>query len=245
MKSTIKTQRVERCQVAEILSEPKRLTDVDYKRKNHEQLRKKQEENRRKKEETLNPPKEPFKIKRFQKVQSLVYKSPEEQKQAKTKPKKQVTGGPTIVTYNPEYNPEESKNYIKENARAAVEAEPPRENSKTQENAQSLNPNYGKVPKYLEDFKQEQHQKDEVKRLKEEQAKCPSGMRLMPEQERVETLRMLEVAREETFQGLNKLPIASNTQQVAKRRNEYEKKLNEIEDAIKTFSRPKVYVAID
>ena len=42
-------------------------------------------------------------------------------------------------------------------------------------------------------------------------ANCPPGMKLMPDAERVETLEMLHKGKEEVFQAINKLPIASNT----------------------------------
>lgn len=73
----------------------------------------------------------------------------------------------------------------------------------------------------------------------------PPGMRLMSREEQQETLEMLMKGKEEVFQGINKLPIASNTGAVRRRRKELEDKLEEIENAIKTFSRPKVYVSID
>ena len=101
MKPTIKTQRIEKCQVAEILSEPKRLTDVNYKKKNYNQLKQAQEDNRKKKEEEeTRPSKEPFKIKRFQNVESVVFKNPDQVK----KPTKRVSSAkqPIIVTYNPD-----------------------------------------------------------------------------------------------------------------------------------------------
>lgn len=80
--------------------------------------------------------------------------------------------------------------------------------------------------------------------MQEEAANCPPGMRLVSEQERVETLEMLRKGREDTFQAINSLPIANVTGAVRRRRQENEEKLTEIEKAIASFSRPKVYVSL-
>ena len=158
MKPTIKTQRIEKCQVAEILSEPKRLTDVNYKKKNYNQLKQAQEDNRKKKEEEeTRPSKEPFKIKRFQNVESVVFKNPDQVK----KPTKRVSSAkqPIIVTYNPddqgvsENKPELKKDYIKDNAKAAITQTATKTMEAPLEDAKVLNPNYGKVPQYLEEYK--------------------------------------------------------------------------------------------
>ncbi|CAG9331537.1 unnamed protein product [Blepharisma stoltei] len=247
MKPTIRTQRVERCQVAELMAPPKRLTDVDYKRKNYQNLKKSQEENKKKKEEEeTRPQKEPFKLSRFKNVESIVYKNPEEVK----KPRKASApvGGPQVVVYDPEdegvTRNDGEKDYVKDNYKAAIVQAPIKPVEKQEENAKALNPNYGKVPQYLEDYKAQREADRETKRRQEEDAKCPPGMRLMPEEERLETLEILQKGKDDVWMLINKLPIASNTQSVIRRREEYEKKLQELENAIKTFSRPKVYVAL-
>ena len=253
MNPTIKVQRQEKCQVAELMGVPKRTSEVNYARKNYESLRKQQEENKRRKDdEILNPPKEPFKLKRFQKVTSVVYKDPDEVKATK-KPRAPPPPepGPKIVTYDAEFAPPEpvpqpkGKNYVRDNAVQAIETAAPKPAPKQVSDAKALNPSYGKVPHYLEEFKHQHEVQREQRRLAEEAANCPPGMRLLPEAERLETLEMLEKGKDEVYQAINRLPIASNTGAVQRRRQEYENKLNEIETAIKTFSRRKVYVSIN
>jgi uncharacterized coiled-coil protein SlyX len=78
----------------------------------------------------------------------------------------------------------------------------------------------------------------------EENAQYPPGMRLMSEDERLDTLEMLLKAKEDTMQEYNKLPIAANSLAVKRKRDDLEAKLQEIEKALKTFTRPKVYVAV-
>jgi Calmodulin-binding len=250
MKPIIKTQRIEKCQVAEILSEPKRLTDVNYKKKNYEQLKQAQQDNRKKKnEEETRPPKEPFKIKRFQNVGSVVYKDPEELK--KNKERVASAKQPLVVTYDPddqgvqENKPDLKKDYIKENAKAAISQTQAKLVEQIEENPKVLNPNYGKVPHYIEEYKIQREYQIEKKKIQEEQAKCPPGMKLMPESERLETLEILQKGKDDVWQCINKLPIASNTLTVQRKRAEYESKLIELENAIKTFSKPKVYVALN
>lgn len=253
MKPTIKVQRTEKCQVAEILSEPKRMTDVNYEKKNYTSLKQTQNENRKKKqEEETRPPKEPFKIKRFQNVESVVYKKPEDVK--KQKPAKERASSatqPIIVTYNPEDEGQMApkadgkKDYIKENAKAAISTTNNKVQTTAEPTPKTLNPSYGKVPQYIEEYKNQREILIEKRRQDEEQAKCPPGMKLMPEHERVETLEILQKGKDEVWQAINKLPIASNTMTVQKRRAEYEAKLQELENAIRTFSKPKVYVALN
>lgn len=50
---------------------------------------------------------------------------------------------------------------------------------------------------------------------------------------------------EELVTQLNALPVRVDTLRVKTKKSELEKKLVEIEDAIKIFSRPKVFVKLD
>lgn len=241
MKSTTKIQRQERCQVAEILSTPKRTTDIDYAKKNQEILRKRQKDNRKRKEDETLPQKQPFKIKRFQNVESVVFKDPQDSRQPRRPPKAPEPTGPRVVTYTAEYvPPAESPHSSQKDFSTQEPADP----SKQGLTAKSLNPNYGKVPRYLEEFKSKRSEELELKRKTIENADCPEGMRLMPEDERQDTLLMLDKGKEEVFQAINKLPIANNSGTIQRRRKNYEEKLTEIEAAVKMFSRPRVYVAL-
>lgn len=238
MKGTIRLVRNDGSQVGALLSAPKRATDIDYKKLNYENLRKKQEENKNRKDEiSSRPPKEPFKIQRFKNVASVVLSSSESRRTMSVPPAgpqiQQIVGGPKIVTYDANY---ETPNPIKNQSKSKLDPEA--------NHAKALNPNYGKVPHYLDDYKEQRRVVEEEKTRKEEQANCPSGMRLMPEEERVVTLDHLEKSKVEVFNNINKLPIASNTRAVQLRRQDLETKLEEIENAVKIFSRPKVYVAI-
>lgn len=71
---------------------------------------------------------------------------------------------------------------------------------------------------------------------------CPPGMTLMPESERLDTLRVLEGNEREIQQALFKMPLQITTPSQKKRKEALEAKLQEIESAKKIFSRAKVYV---
>jgi hypothetical protein len=103
-------------------------------------------------------------------------------------------------------------------------------------------PNYGKTPKYIEKYKEEAKEKQEFK-LEQRAAKMrPPGTRVLPENERIETLEKLEQNKKEVIAIMNQLPISMRTENLKKHKIELENKLTEIERAIETFSRKVVYV---
>lgn len=71
--------------------------------------------------------------------------------------------------------------------------------------------NYGKLPNYVRKYKAEAEE-DEIQRMvEEERAKIPAGTRLMPEEERLETLKELQDSKKELNATLEKLPVVSKT----------------------------------
>jgi len=65
----------------------------------------------------------------------------------------------------------------------------------------------------------------------------------MPEEERLETLADLRLAKEATSNQLERLPITAKTMKSEKHKKELEEKLAKLDRAIDTFSKKKVYVA--
>ncbi|XP_068706054.1 enkurin domain-containing protein 1-like [Montipora foliosa] len=103
----------------------------------------------------------------------------------------------------------------------------------------------GKVPKYLK-IRQEQWKQEEATRIANTpDPSIPPGHNLMPTDERLQTLDSLRKNHEELVVQLNALPVRVDTLRVKTRKSELERKLVEIEDAIKIFSRPKVFVKVD
>ena len=71
-----------------------------------------------------------------------------------------------------------------------------------------------------------------------------SGMRLLPENERLETLSVLQKNRSEIERALQSLPLKIETLGQIRRRDEMERRMREIEEGLKVFSRPKVLVKL-
>ncbi|XP_011871790.1 PREDICTED: uncharacterized protein LOC105564190 [Vollenhovia emeryi] len=102
----------------------------------------------------------------------------------------------------------------------------------------------GVVPKYLRDRKeaQEKEQKAKTEALHSD---CPDGHVPLPDNERKETLRLLKKNYQDYVNELNMMPIKTDTLRAQRRKIEIEKQLSKLEEGIKVFSRPKVYVKIN
>ena len=85
----------------------------------------------------------------------------------------------------------ETKNYVHANVNKAVFDMQPKQPKETQEET-FKHKNQGKVPSYLNKYAKEREEKQRQKELEAENAKHPPGTRLMPEEERVETLNDLK-----------------------------------------------------
>jgi hypothetical protein len=72
----------------------------------------------------------------------------------------------------------------------------------------------------------------------------PPGTRLMPENERLETLNDLQAAKKATNDQLESLPITSKSLKMDAHKKELANKLDRLEKAIDTFSKEKVYVQL-
>lgn len=133
----------------------------------------------------------------------------------------------------------EARNFQKENARKVIHTKP---SSAGKENPAKTK-DYGKVPKYLRQRQQELAQEEEIRQeLANMDMDCPEGMRLLPEAERVDTLKILENNRGKVTTEIGAMPFVIDTLGLRKRKQALENKLKEIDEAIKIFSRRKVYV---
>ena len=104
--------------------------------------------------------------------------------------------------------------------------------------------NYGKVPEYLNKYNREREAAQRQRLIDEENAKLPAGTRLMPDEERVQTLNELKFAVKQTNTELEKLPIVAKSLRMAQHKRDLEEKLTKLERAIETFSKNKVYIQI-
>ncbi|KAG6438661.1 enkurin domain-containing protein 1-like [Manduca sexta] len=102
----------------------------------------------------------------------------------------------------------------------------------------------GVLPKYLRERKEQIQKEAEGATVDDEHTSCPPGHVTLPDTERKETLRMLRNSFAELVSELNKLPVKTDTLKMRNRKMELEKQLAKLEEGIKVFSRPKVFVKI-
>nr|CAD7257706.1 unnamed protein product [Timema shepardi] len=101
-----------------------------------------------------------------------------------------------------------------------------------------------RVYRYLRD-RQEQWQKAlEAKLANIPDPLCPEGHVPLPDQERKETLNLLRNSYAEMVKELNMMPVRSDTLRARQRKIELESQLNKLEDGIKVFSRPRVFIKV-
>ena len=101
----------------------------------------------------------------------------------------------------------------------------------------------GQLPKYLVARKAEEQRRLEA----EEQfdPECPPNHTPLPDHERRNTLHLLKKSQADIMREMSMLPVAQDTLRVRKLYQELEGKLNQIEEGLKIFSQPKVYVIND
>ncbi|CAK1550316.1 unnamed protein product [Leptosia nina] len=102
----------------------------------------------------------------------------------------------------------------------------------------------GVLPKYLRERKEQTAKEQETVTVEDDHVICPPGHVTLPDNERKETLRMLRNSFAELVSELNKMPVKTDTLRMRNRKMELEKQLAKLEEGIKVFSRPKVFVKI-
>ncbi|XP_071543794.1 uncharacterized protein [Panulirus ornatus] len=101
----------------------------------------------------------------------------------------------------------------------------------------------GKIPKYILARKEEDRRKAELALAADPD--CPPGHTPLPDHERRNTLHLLRKSQAEVMRELSSLPVAQDTLRLKKVRQGLEEKLTQIEDGLRIFSQPKVYVMND
>ncbi|MEW5301363.1 MAG: hypothetical protein WDW36_004226 [Sanguina aurantia] len=135
------------------------------------------------------------------------------------------------------------RNFVQENKMGAVA--PARALARTPSDDGSkylAKRDYGRVPAYLVERKMEMAADYEASIRAKEAALIPPGMRMLDEEERLETLAILTRNRAEIDRAIQGLPIIIETPGQIRRKDELERRLQEIEDAFRIFCRPKVMV---
>ncbi|NXX83142.1 ENKD1 protein, partial [Urocolius indicus] len=148
-----------------------------------------------------------------------------------------------------------SIDFIKHNARHAKRA-PLRRSQSLQALAELLQHKHreqeeynskqkGHVPQYLLERKELWRRETEERLRNLPDPDTPPGHSMMPEGQRLETLSNLKQSQEQLIKELVMLPMRTDTLSMQKRRVELERKLSQIDEAIKIFSRPKVFIKLD
>lgn len=148
-----------------------------------------------------------------------------------------------------------SIDFIKHNARNAKRA-PLRRSQSLQAMAELLEQRHreqeeynakqkGHVPQYLLERKELWRRQMEEQLRSLPDPDTPPGHTMMPEGQRLETLSNLKHSQEQLLKDLVMLPVRADTLSIQKRRVELERKLSQIEEALKIFSRPKVFIKMD
>ena len=106
-----------------------------------------------------------------------------------------------------------------------------------------LHKGFGKVPKYLQKFKQNREEEMKQKEIEKELAKIPVGCRKLDEEERVKMLDELQTTQKELQMQLHKMPLSMRTIAIQKRKSEMEQQLDRVENNIKLFSKQVVYIS--
>jgi hypothetical protein len=140
---------------------------------------------------------------------------------------------------------ESGKDYIRQNkAQAAAHRQEPKDLGPSEHEKVMNKQDYGKVPSYLKARKQEMQRDAEAEAAAIEAAKIPPGMRVMPEEERQETLAILAENKRAVEKKIMQLPFNIETPSQIKYKNSLEARVQEIEQAERLFSRPNVLVHI-
>jgi hypothetical protein len=105
-------------------------------------------------------------------------------------------------------------------------------------------PNYqkGTLPKYLQEKK---ISRDEVLKPVDFEGENLSGLVLLPDDERKEYLRVARENYAALIKELNSMPVSNDTLKKRKRKIEIEDELRRLDEVIKIFQKPKVFVKAD
>ena len=116
--------------------------------------------------------------------------------------------------------------------------------NRVSESEKELHKGYGKVPRYLQKFKQVKEEEKKQKEIEKENAKIPAGCRLMGEEERLVMLDDLKKTAKDLESQIMKMPLTMKTMAIQKRKQDLEDQLDKVNKNIALFSRQTVYVGI-
>ncbi|KAI8926123.1 calmodulin-binding-domain-containing protein [Entophlyctis helioformis] len=221
-------------------------TPKDHMKENRQMLRNMQKDNKHRKDEAAKQPPPPFKLKQFADVPPRVStrsRTGSEASSEGTLSSRPSTAGLSEASRTSS----KPKNFIAINAAKAKKPSSSISSSKTvtptEDPKSRIKP--GQIPKYLVDRKLQWARQEEERIMALEKDKIPAGMALLPDIERVRTLNGLRRQHQELLDELSRFPMIVELPSLKARRARIERDLTEVEQAIDTFSKPKVFVPAD
>jgi len=136
----------------------------------------------------------------------------------------------------------ESINFVKANMNVDIHKKDP--NTGRSSSASTLAPKHrtGSVPKYLKARQAQWAEEAEQLKAAIPDPDCPPGHVKLAEDDRIERLSAMTTKHADLLHELNRLPVSSDTRRVVLKRREIEGLLVWVEEEIRKFSRPKVFV---
>lgn len=243
MRAVIRVQRREPDHVRSLLhrSSSDSPSNVNYEARNYRSLRRLQAGLKVKSQaQSLSPP-PPFKLTRFAQIGALVFKDSHEVERLRAERKVKHTLA-REHGHMDQVLSQGNRNYVLENAKEAILAAPKSLPVQPLTSVKTLNPNYGKVPAYLKKYI-ETAEEERRRRKEAELIRCPPGMRLLAEEERSGLYEAMVKERQSTLLSLNRVPLGASSPSILRRKNLLERRLEELDKSILTFSQPKVFIA--
>ena len=103
----------------------------------------------------------------------------------------------------------------------------------------------GSVPRYLRDRQAQWAEEAAAALAAIPDPDCPPGHVRLPEEQRLQMVESFSSQHAGLLQDLNRLPVSSDSRRVVNRRKQLETNLTQLEEDIKKFSRPKVFMPVD
>eukprot|EP00924_Labyrinthula_sp_SR-Ha-C_P009377 snap_masked-scaffold_2-processed-gene-21.27-mRNA-1 protein AED:1.00 eAED:1.00 QI:0/0/0/0/1/1/2/0/253 len=208
---------------------PKNHVQINYRHlvKKQQDLKKREEERARCRAQSAK--KDAMKLKKFQNVKSKINVPPPSKKQEIN-----------ILGENAEENV--SLNFIQRNKiHVSTPSRKLVRKTETKDVIDSMH-EPGKLPKYLKAWKMREEKRREDEVFRATYGLCPSNMQLISEKEKNDTLRRLRKDLAAAKKEQSQLPLVIETNKMKIKQLAIEKKITQLEEGIKIFSRQKVYI---
>lgn len=214
-------RRAQEDHIAQMLSV--RKPSQDYSKRNHTRLLKLQSDLKLQKAAESLPTHLPFKLSRFRSIGAMVFKEKEEVRP----PVRTLSVQPMQSFTKPVLLPakQEITTAVETPVRVVVE----------KESTAPWSPAALPASSHLSS--------DTIrKKREEEETLCPAGVRLLSKEEQAAAYARLLEEQRQTVTAINKVPLASTTPSIVKRRIDLERRLADLEKSLTVFQRTKVYV---